>query len=190
MIWTTISPQSCFFSLYRASPSFAAKNIINLVLVLTIWWHACVGSSLVLLCCCVAMISVFSWQSSVSLWAALFCTPRPKLPVTPGISWLPTFAFPYLWWKGHLFWVLVLEGLVGLHRTVQLQPLQHYWFGHRVGLLWYWMVCLGIEQRSFCCFWDCTQVLHFRIFFSRHLLLSILLTLVATPVLLRDSRPQ
>ena len=23
------------------------------------------------------------------------------------------------------FWVLVLEGLIGLHRTVQLQPLQH-----------------------------------------------------------------
>ena len=54
-----------------------------------------------------------------------------------------------LWWKGHLFGVLVLEGLVGLHRTVQLQFLQHYWLGHRHGLLWYWMVCLGNEQRSF-----------------------------------------
>ena len=29
------------------------------------------------------------------------------------------------------FWgVLVLEGPVGLHRTVQLQLLQHYWSGH------------------------------------------------------------
>ena len=27
------------------------------------------------------------------------------------------------------------------YRTVQL--LQHYWGGHRLGLLWYWMVCLG-----------------------------------------------
>ena len=27
------------------------------------------------------------------------------------------------------FWVLVLKGLVGLHRTVQLQLLQHYWLG-------------------------------------------------------------
>ena len=34
----------------------------------------------------------------------------------------------------------------------------------RLGLLWYWMVCLGNEQRSFCCFWDCTQVLHFILF--------------------------
>ena len=25
--------------------------------------------------------------------------------------------------------MLVLEGLVGLHRTVQLQFLQHYWWG-------------------------------------------------------------
>ena len=27
------------------------------------------------------------------------------------------------------FWVLVLEDLVGLHRTIQLQLLQHYWSG-------------------------------------------------------------
>ena len=26
--------------------------------------------------------------------------------------------------------MLVLKGLVGLHRTVQLQLLQHYWLGH------------------------------------------------------------
>ena len=28
--------------------------------------------------------------------------------------------------------MLVLRGLVGLHRTVQLQLLQHYWLGHRL----------------------------------------------------------
>ena len=53
-------------------------------------------------------------------------------------------------WKGHLFLVLVLAGLVGLHRTVQL--LQHYWLGHRLGILWYWMIYLGNEQRSFSMF--------------------------------------
>ena len=47
-----------------------------------------------------------------------------------------------LYWRGHLFSVLVLEGLVGLHRTLQLQLLQHYWSGHRLGLLWYWMLVL------------------------------------------------
>ena len=49
MIWATVSSQSCFCCLFNASPSLAAKNIINLILVLTIWWCPCVESSLVLL---------------------------------------------------------------------------------------------------------------------------------------------
>ena len=40
---------SCFCWLYRASPSLAAKNIINLISVLTIWSCPCVELSLVLL---------------------------------------------------------------------------------------------------------------------------------------------
>ena len=31
--------------------------------------------------------------------------------------------------------MLVPQGLVDLHRTIQLQLLQHYWLGHRLGLL-------------------------------------------------------
>ena len=69
-----------------------------------------------------------------------------------------------LWWKEYLFGVLVLEGLIGLHRTIRLQLVWHYWWGHRIALLWYWMACLGNEQRSFCHFWGCSQVLHFKIF--------------------------
>ena len=41
------------------------------------------------LCCwkkVFAMTSAFSWQNSVSLRPTLFCTPRPNLPVTRGIS--------------------------------------------------------------------------------------------------------
>ena len=49
MIWATVSSWSCFCWLYRASPSLAAKNIINQISVLTIWWCPCVESSLVLL---------------------------------------------------------------------------------------------------------------------------------------------
>ena len=75
------------------------------------------------------------------------------------------FCISVLYYENDIFfWVLVLEGLVGLHRTVQLQLLQHYWSGHRLGLLWYWEVCLGNEQRSFCHFGDCIQVLHFGLF--------------------------
>ena len=56
-----------------------------------------------------------------------------------------------LWWKWHIFWVLVLEGLVVVHRTSQPQPCLHHWLGHRLGLL-EWMVCLGNELRYFCFF--------------------------------------
>ena len=52
------------------------------------------------------------------------------------------------------FWVFALEGLVGPRRIFQLQLLQHYWLGHRLGLLWYWMAGLGNEERSFCHFWS------------------------------------
>ena len=90
------------------------------------------------------------------------------LPFTPGVSWLPTFAFQYPIMKRTSLGVLVLNGLVDLHRTIQLQLLQCYWLGHRLGLLWYWMVFLGNEQRSFCPFWDCIQVLHFDSFVDHY----------------------
>ena len=164
MIWPTVSSRSCFCWLYRASPSLAAKNIISLISVLPIWWCPCVETSLVLLeeGACYDQCTLLA--NSGSLCPASFCTPRPNLPVTSGISWLPTFAFQSPIMKKTSFGVLILEGLIRLHRSIQLQLLQHYWLGDRLGLLWYWMVCLGNEQRSFCHFWDCIQVLHLGLF--------------------------
>ena len=63
-----------------------------------------------LLCCwksVFAMNSVFSWQNSVSLFPASFCTPRPNLPVTPGISFF-LFVFSYL-----TFFFLTLQYCIG-----------------------------------------------------------------------------
>ena len=166
MVWATVSSWSCFCWLYRASPSLAAKNIINRILVLTIWWCPCVESSLVLLeehvcydqCIFLAKLLVFALLHSV--FQGQIC-----LLLQVSLDFLLLHSSP-LWWKGHLFFlVLVLEGLVGHHKTIQLQFLQHYWLGHRHGLLWYWMVCLGNEQRSFFRFWDCIQVLHFGLFY-------------------------
>ena len=100
-----------------------------------------------LLCCwkrVFAMTSVFSWQNSVSLWPASFCTPRQNLLLQVALDFLLFHSSP-LQWRGHLFCALVLEGLIGLHRTVQLQP---HWLGHRLGLLWYRMVCLGNRDHS------------------------------------------
>ena len=47
---------------------------------------------------CVVGIGCFLWPvhslgKTVSLFSALFSTPRPNLPLTPGSSWFPTFAF-------------------------------------------------------------------------------------------------
>ena len=74
------------------------------------------------------------------------------------------FCIPVPYNAKDIFWgVLVLKCLVGFHRTIQPQHLQRYWLGHRLGLLRYWMVCPGNEQRSFCHFWGCIQALHFRL---------------------------
>ena len=72
------------------------------------------------------MTSVLSWSNAVSFYPASFCTPRPNLPVTPGVSWLPTFVFQSPTMKRTSFLVLFVEDLVGLHRTVQVQLLQCY----------------------------------------------------------------
>ena len=103
---------------------------------------------------CVVGRGCFLWPScslgkTVSLWPLLFYTLRPNLSVTPGSSWLPTFSFQSPMMKRIPFrGVLALEGFVGLHRTVHLHLLQHYWLGHRFGFLWYWMFCLGNRDHS------------------------------------------
>ena len=169
MIWATVSSRSCFCWLYRASPSLATKNIINLISVLSIWWCPCLESSLVLLeegVCydqCILLAKLLAFALLHSLFQGQICL----LPVLDCSCLFLTSYFcilvPYNE-KDIFFWVLVLKDLAGLHRNVQLQLLQHYWLEHRLRLLWYWMVCLGDEQRSFCRFWDFIQVLHFGLF--------------------------
>ena len=163
MIWATVS--SCSFCwLYRATPIFSCKEydqfdfgiddlMMSMCRVISRCWKRVF-----------TMTSAFSWQNSVSLCCASFCIPRPNLPVIPGIIWLPTFAFQSPIMKRTSFLGVSSKKSCSLHRTVQLQLLQCYWLGHRLGLLWFWMVCLGNEQRSFCHFWDCIQLLHFRLF--------------------------
>ena len=40
--------------------------------------------------------------------------------------------------------MLILEGLIGLYRTIQLQLLQHYWWGHRLG--YHDIECFALEM--------------------------------------------
>ena len=170
MFWATVSSWSCFCWLYRAFPSLAAKNIINLILVLTIWWCPCVEPSLhcwkrVFAMTCEKEMtthsSVLAWRipgmgepgelpsmgshrvrhdwsdlaaaaavcsfDETLLWFALLhfaLQGQICLLLQVSLDFLLLHSSP-LWWKGHLWQVLVLEGLIGLHRTVQLQLLGH-----------------------------------------------------------------
>ena len=101
MIWATISSRPCFCWLYRTSSFLAAKNVINLISVLAIWWCPHLQSSLVLFeegvcydqCILLANKQTNKKKNSVSVCSASFYIPRQNLPVIPGISWLPTFAY-------------------------------------------------------------------------------------------------
>ena len=156
MILATVSSRSCFCWLYRTSPSSSARNIINLILVLTTWWCPCVESSLVWWKRVFAMTSVFC-GNTLSEFVLLHCLFQGQtcLLLSTYVNFLLLHSY-HLWWNWYLFLVLVQEDLTGFHKTSQLQLLQHQSLGHGLGLFWCWMVCLGNELRSFSHFWDCS----------------------------------
>ena len=57
---------------------------------------------------------------------------KTKLPCHSRYLLASYFAFQSPIMKQTSFGVLVLQGHVGLHRTIQHQLLQHYWSGHRL----------------------------------------------------------
>ena len=155
MIWATVSFWFCFCWLYRASPSLVAKNIINLILVLTIWWCPCVESSLVLLevgvcydqCILLAKLcyslTYFNVYSKVRFAYYSRCLLTSYFGISvPGMDiffwvWAPRVCdgqgslVCYSPW-GHKESDTTerlnwtdLESLVGLHRIIQLQLLWH-----------------------------------------------------------------
>ena len=170
-----------------ASPSLAAKNIINLISVLTIWWCPCVVFCAVGRGC--LLLSVHSLGKTLLAFGLLILYSKPKLACYSRYLLTSYFCIPVPYDEKDIFFfffffgVLVLENVLGYHRAIKLQLLQHYWSGHRLGLLWYWMVCFGNEQRPFCHFWDCTQVLHFGLSCSDdYLVLKIVLGWVGQKV--------
>ena len=74
----------------------------------------------------------------------------------------------------------VLEGLVGLHRTVQLQLLQHYWLG--IGLDYCDIEWFALEMNR--------DILSFLRLYPSTAFQTLLFPMMAIPVLLRDSCPQ
>ena len=164
MIWATLSTLSCFCWLNRAFSSLTAKNIINLISVLIIWWCPCVKLSLVLLeeSVCYDMCSFDKTLLAFSLLHFLL-QGQICLLLQVFLDFL-LFAFQPAMMKRTSFLGVSSKVLVDLLGTAQLHLLLHYWSGYGFGSPWYWMVCRGNEQRSFCLFWVCIQVLHFRLF--------------------------
>ena len=87
------------------------------------------------------MTSVFSWQNSISLdktpLPCFILYSKAKLACYSRYLLTSYFTFQFPMMKRTSLLVLVLKCHIGLHRIVQLQFLQHYWLGHRLGLLWF-----------------------------------------------------
>ena len=109
----TVSSKSCFGWQWRASPSSAAKNIINQISVLTTWWCLHVELSLVLLekGVCYDQYVLLTKLLDLALLHFVF-QGQTCLLLQVSLDFLLLHSNP-LRWNGH-FLVLVVEDLVGL----------------------------------------------------------------------------
>ena len=178
MIWDTVSSRSCFYWLYKLLHLWCKeRNQSDFGIDHLIWWCPYVETSLELLekgVCYDQHVLLtkplaFHWFISFS---------KAKLVCYSGYLLTSCFCIPIPCDEKDIFFlVLVLEGLVGLHRTSQLQFPRY----HRLGLLLCWTVCL----------WKQTEIiLSFLRLHPKTSFWTLVLTMRATPFLLRDSCPQ
>ena len=132
------------------------KNIINWILVMTIWWCPCVKLSLDLLERTFVMTRCFLGKTLLVFVLLYFVLQgQTCLLLQVSLDFLLLHSSP-LWWKGHLVLVLVPEGLLGLHRTINFSFFSISLWG--IDLNYSAIdICLGNEPRLFCHFWDCTK---------------------------------
>ena len=97
MIWATVSSQSWFCWLYRASPSLAAKNIINLILVLHGQFSSVKSLSHVWLFV-ISLIFLRSLIFPILLFSSisLHCSLRKAFLSLLAILWNSAFRWVYL----------------------------------------------------------------------------------------------
>ena len=138
-----------------------------------------------LLCCwkrAFALNNVFSWKNSVSLLSASFCTSKPNLPLIPGISRLPTFAFQSPMMKRASFFF-------DIHSRRSCRSSQNHSTSASLALIvgtqtWITMILNGLPLKQ-------TEVIV--LFLRLHpgtAFWTVQLTMIAIPFLLRDSCPQ
>ena len=111
MVCATVSSQSCFCWLYKTSPSLAAKNnqsdfsVDHLVMSMCRVFSCVVGRGCLLWPVCSLGKTLLAFALLRSVLQGQIC-----LLLQVILDFLLLHSSP-LWWKGHLFWVLVLEGL-------------------------------------------------------------------------------
>ena len=128
---------------------------------------------------------VCSLGKTVSFCLASFYTPRPHLPVTPGYLLTSNFCIPVPYDEKDIFFffflVLVLEGLVGLQRIIPSSASSALVVGAQT---WITVMLNGLP-------WKWTEfILLFLRLHPRTAFQTLLLNMMATPFLLRDSHPQ
>ena len=179
MIWATVSSQSCFADCIELS-IFACKEynqsdfgVDYLVMSMCRAFPCVVGRGCLLW-------SVHTLGKTQFSFALLHFVLKAKFACYSRYLWTSYFLFHSPIMKRPSSFFLVLEGLVSLHRTVQLQLLQHYWSRHRLGLL----ILNGLP-------WKWTEIiLSFLRLHPSTAFQILLLTMMATVFLLRDSCPQ
>ena len=127
------------------------------------------------------MSSAFSWQNSLSLCTASSLTLRSNLPVIPGISWLPNFTFQSPLMK-KTFWGDVSSRRC--YRSSQNQSTSASLALVVEAQTWITVMLNGLS-------WKQTEIiLSFIRLYPSTAFQTLLLTMMATPFLLRDSCPQ
>ena len=126
MIWATVSSWSCFCWLYRAFPSSAAKNIINLILILTIWWCPYLQPSLQLLEEGVCYDQCVLLAKPCQSLPCFILYSMAKLASYSRYFLTSCFCIPVPYdQKDNIFGDSSRKRLVGHHRAFQLQLLWH-----------------------------------------------------------------
>ena len=128
---------------------------------------------------CVAMPGVFSWQNSISLCPASFCTKGQTCLFLQAFLDFLLLHYNSWWWKGHLFGVSSRKCC----RSSQNQPTSASPASVAGAQTWITMTLNGLP-------WKWTEII--LLFFRLHpstAFQTFLLTMRSTPFLLRDSFP-
>ena len=104
MIWVTVSSWSWFCWLYRASPSLAAKNIINLISIDHLVMSMCTVFSCVGRGCLLWPVRSLGKTLLAFALLRLVLQGQTWLLLQVSLDFLLLHSSP-LWWRGHLFMV-------------------------------------------------------------------------------------